>query len=115
MKDLLGTGTFGQVARCEDLQSVGKHVAVKIIKNKPAYRRQAMIEIQILDQLMKVYDPEDKHHIVRMENHFTFRNHLCITFELLSINLYELIKSNRFQGLSTNLIGVFSRQVSFIN
>ena len=35
--------------------------------------------------------------LVHMLESFTFRNHVCMTFELLSMNLYELIKKNRFQ------------------
>lgn len=31
-----------------------------------------------------------------MKDYFVFRRHLCITFELLSINLYEFIKNNNF-------------------
>jgi hypothetical protein len=33
-----------------------------------------------------------------MYEYFYFRNHLCISFELLSINLYEFIKNNNFQA-----------------
>jgi dual specificity protein kinase YAK1 len=32
-------------------------------------------------------------------------------FELLSVNLYELIKQNHFRGLSTNLVRVFTAQL----
>lgn len=46
---MLGQGTFGQVVRCEDLENMGQHVAVKVIKNKKAYLRQAKIEIRILE------------------------------------------------------------------
>lgn len=49
-------------------------------------------------------DPEDKHNNVRMLDHFYFRNHLCIAFECLSINLYDFIKSNNFKGFSMGLI-----------
>ena len=45
------------------------------------------------------------------QEHFTFRNHLCISFELLSINLYELIKQNNFIGLSLGLIKRFAQQM----
>lgn len=31
--------------------------------------------------------------------HFEFRNHLCLVFEKLSINLFDLIKQNKFRGL----------------
>jgi len=39
-----------------------------------------------------------------MLSSFYHRNHLCITFELLHINLYELIKANNFVGLKLTLI-----------
>jgi hypothetical protein len=45
------------------------------------------------------------------QEHFTFRNHLCITFELLSVNLYEFVKQNNFMGLSLGLIRRFAHQV----
>ena len=35
-------------------------------------------------------DPDRAANIVSMLGSFTFRNHLCISFELLSINLYEV-------------------------
>merc|ERR1712170_298193 len=45
-----------------------------------------------------------KHHLLQMYDHFLFRGHLCLVFELLSINLYELIRQNKFRGLPTTLI-----------
>jgi dual specificity protein kinase YAK1 len=46
-----------------------------------------------------------------MKDHFVYRNHLCIVFECLSVNLYELIKQNQFRGLSLNLVRVFVEQL----
>jgi serine/threonine protein kinase len=46
-----------------------------------------------------------------MTEHFYFRNHLCIAMELLSINLYELIKANGFVGFTTALIRRFTSQM----
>eukprot|EP00908_Phaeocystis_cordata_P012370 Transcript_23352.p1 GENE.Transcript_23352~~Transcript_23352.p1 ORF type:complete len:319 (+),score=118.58 Transcript_23352:1116-2072(+) len=46
-----------------------------------------------------------------MRDHFYFRSHLCIAFELLSINLYEFIKNNNFQGVSLPLIRRFAIQL----
>ena len=40
-----------------------------------------------------------------------FRSHTCITFELLSINLYELIKKNKFQGFSLQLVRKFAHSL----
>src|SRR5260221_1458656 len=46
-----------------------------------------------------------------MTEHFYFRSHLCIAMELLSINLYELIKANGFVGFTTDLIRRFTSQM----
>jgi dual specificity tyrosine-phosphorylation-regulated kinase 2/3/4 len=45
---------------------------------------------------------------VRIIDYEAFRKHLIISFELLSLNLYEFIKQNDFQGVSLQLIRRFS-------
>ncbi|KAI7824412.1 kinase-like domain-containing protein [Gamsiella multidivaricata] len=107
--DMLGKGSFGQVAKCYD-HKTGEYVAIKIIRNKKRFHCQAVVEIKILDNLNK-WDPEAKHNLIRMTDNFYFRNHLCIASELLSINLYEFIKSNSFQGFSLGLIKRFCTQL----
>ncbi|KAI9341647.1 kinase-like domain-containing protein [Obelidium mucronatum] len=108
--DLLGQGTFGQVVKCMNIKT-RELVAVKVIKNKPAYYNQSLVEVAILDILNNKWDQSDKYHIVGMKDTFLFRNHLCIVFEMLSANLYELIKQNQFRGLSTTLVRVFVKQI----
>ncbi|CAI9614125.1 unnamed protein product [Staurois parvus] len=49
--------------------------------------------------------------VIHMLESFTFRNHICMTFELLSINLYELIKRNKFQGFSLQLVRKFAHSI----
>ncbi|KAF9257809.1 kinase-like protein [Marasmius fiardii PR-910] len=107
--DTLGKGSFGQVLHCRD-HCTGESVAIKIIRNKKRFHHQALVEIKILDSLKK-WDPEEKHHVIKMTEHFYFRNHLCIAMELLSINLYELIKANGFVGFTTALIRRFTSQM----
>ncbi|TFK46040.1 hypothetical protein OE88DRAFT_1708135 [Heliocybe sulcata] len=107
--DTLGKGSFGQVLRCRD-HCTGESVAIKIIRNKKRFHHQALVEIKILDNLRK-WDNEEKHHVIKMTEHFYFRNHLCIAMELLSINLYELIKANGFVGFTTALIRRFTSQM----
>ncbi|KAG8726990.1 hypothetical protein FRC10_006514 [Ceratobasidium sp. 414] len=75
-----------------------------------AIHHQALVETKILDKLRK-WDPEEKSHVLKTNEHFTFRNHLCIVTELLSINLYELIKANGFAGFTTALIRRFTSQM----
>ena len=124
--DTLGKGSFGQVLQCRD-HCTGESVAIKIIRNKKRFHHQALVEIKILDSLRKwvlilshaemhvtdssYQDPDEKHHVIKMTEHFYFRNHLCIAMELLSINLYELIKANGFEGFTTTLIRRFTTQM----
>ncbi|OMJ93562.1 hypothetical protein SteCoe_3395 [Stentor coeruleus] len=107
--DTLGEGTFGQVVKCKSTK--GLIYAAKVIKNKPVYYMQGLIEVKILSKLNKELDPNDTNHIVRMVDYFVFRNHLIIIFELLSLNIYELIKKNGMRGFSLSLIRSFTKQM----
>ncbi len=107
-------------------------VAIKIIKNKKPFYSQAQIEIKLLKQ-MNQKDPDDQYFIgtlhkiislqaflfvsliflhttVRLYDHFVHRNHLCLVCELLSYNLYDLLRTTNFHGVSLNLIRKFAQQ-----
>lgn len=71
----------------------------------------APFRAQLLFLLTRSQDAEEKHHVIKMTEHFYFRGHLCIAMELLSINLYELIKANNFHGFTTALIRRFTSQM----
>src|SRR5271156_3299624 len=49
--------------------------------------------------------------MVNFTQSFYFRSHLCISTELLDMNLYEFIKSNSFRGFSLKLIRRFTKQL----
>jgi dual specificity tyrosine-phosphorylation-regulated kinase 1 len=119
-----------QVVKAYDL--VDKEwIAIKIIKNKRAFYQQALIEKHLLE-LLNSKDTENKYYIgksplqfpfpmdfdlslcrliVRMKRHFMYRNHLCLVFELLSYNLYELLRNTNFRGVSLNLTRKFAQQL----
>ena len=40
-----------------------------------------------------------------------WRNHLCLVFELLSYNLYDLLRNTSFRGVSLNLTRKFAHQM----
>lgn len=109
MIKIIGKGSFGQVIKAYDHKSL-QNVALKIVRNEKRFHRQAQEEIRILDHLRK-QDKDNTMNIVHMLEHFTFRNHMCITFELLSINLYELIKKNKFQGFNIQLVRKFAHSL----
>lgn len=104
--EVIGKGSFGQVVKAFD-HKLGEMIAIKIIRNKKRFHHQALIEVKILDALRRK-DRDNSHNVVHMREYFYYRNHLCITFELLGMNLYELIKKNNFQGFSVALIRRFA-------
>ncbi|KAI4095032.1 MAG: hypothetical protein LQ344_001879 [Seirophora lacunosa] len=56
-------------------------------------------------------DPQKKHSMVQFTQSFYFRGHLCISTELLGMNLYEFIKCHEFRGFSLKLIRRFAKQL----
>lgn len=48
---------------------------------------------------------------VHLKRHFMFRNHLCLVFEMLSYNLYDLLRNTNFRGVSLNLTRKFAQQM----
>lgn len=49
--------------------------------------------------------------MINFTQSFYFRGHLCISTELLGINLYEFIKAHDFSGFSVKLIRRFTKQM----
>ncbi len=140
---LLGQGTFAQVFHCVETKS-GQNVAVKIVKNKPAYTRQAAVEIDVFrklstiglgssekdegdasamsstvdDSTLSLSTTDDGHApsggngdaIIRLMYYFMHQSHLCLVFEMLGSNLYELLKKRQFRGLPLGVVKTLLRQ-----
>lgn len=109
VENVIGKGSFGRVVKAYD-ELRDEYVAIKIVKSKRAFRKQALIELKILQTLQSA-DPNDEFNIVRMKDEFLHHNHQCIVFELLSMNLYQLLRDTRYYGVSLNLVRKFARQL----
>lgn len=105
----LGKGSFGVVLKCYD-HKTREYMALKILKNKRRLYKQGLVEAKLIKHLNDK-DLDDKKNIIRRIDQFNFRKHLMIIFEMLSVNLYEFIKMNHFQGFSLNLIKRFAIQI----
>ncbi|CAH8854724.1 unnamed protein product [Trichobilharzia szidati] len=98
----LGKGSFGHVVHAID-HCTKQQVAVKIVKSEARFTRQAVEEIRILKAL-NAQQNDGEYNVVHLLDHFMFRGHVCMVFELLYINLYELIYRNNFRGFSQSLV-----------
>ena len=104
----LGQGTFGNVVKCKDIKT-NEMVAIKILKKSSRILRIGKQELEIFNTLQNNQTTETC--IVTKLDDFIFRGHLCIVFELLSTNLFDLIKKNNFQGLQSQFIRSVATQI----
>lgn len=70
-----------------------------------------LTELVILKKLVG-QDPENKRHCVRFLSSFKYRNHLCLVFESLHMNLREVLKKfGRNIGLKLTAVRAYAKQL----
>ncbi|GFP96609.1 serine/threonine-protein kinase prp4 homolog [Phtheirospermum japonicum] len=109
-----GKGVFSIVVRAKDLKAKRgepEEVAIKIIRSNETMYKAGMDELAILKKLVRS-DPEDKRHCVRFLSTFKYRNHLCLVFESLHMNLREVLKKyGRNVGLRLSAVRAYAKQL----
>jgi serine/threonine protein kinase len=92
--------------QCIDYKDPKKRVvAIKISKNKKFDVDNANVEIKIIKKLNDAQQNENiigAGSIVEMKDHFRFRQHVVIVFEILHKNLYNYLKQ---YGFAKNVMG----------
>jgi dual specificity tyrosine-phosphorylation-regulated kinase 1 len=110
-------------------------VAIKIIKSRKPFLIQAKTEIEILNKVHSIFfqnpnpcahssppytsccvrylqvndkDDGEESNIVRLLDQFMYRNHQCLVFEILSFNLYELLKNTKYVDAAISCVCVLS-------
>lgn len=68
-------------------------------------------ELELLGRL-NAADPDDKYHCLRLFTHFYHRNHLCLVFEPLYMNLREILKKyGKNVGLHIDAVRSYAQQL----
>ncbi|OMJ91008.1 hypothetical protein SteCoe_6470 [Stentor coeruleus] len=107
IQKLLGDGSFGIVIQCYD-HKMQIPVAIKILRKGKKFANIGEMEAGVLDILNA--NGEDNN-IIKKHEQFKFREHFCIVYELLSIDLYQFLKKNEFRGASMSIIKRIAVQI----
>jgi serine/threonine-protein kinase PRP4 len=106
-----GRGVFSCVLICEDTASDGRRVAIKVLKNNDTMRRAGVKELEI-HQLVKTGDTTGRGHVVQLTRHFDHRGHLCLVFELMHMNLKDVLdKFGKGVGIKISAVRVYAKQL----
>uniref|UniRef100_A0A4W3ISN5 Serine/threonine-protein kinase PRP4 homolog n=1 Tax=Callorhinchus milii TaxID=7868 RepID=A0A4W3ISN5_CALMI len=106
-----GQGVFSNVVRARDMAWASREVAVKIIRNNELMQKTGLKELEFLKKLNDA-DPDDKFHCLRLFRHFYHKQHLCLVFEPLSMNLREVLKKyGKDVGLHIKAVRSYSQQL----
>ncbi|XP_062848637.1 dual specificity protein kinase CLK2-like [Trichomycterus rosablanca] len=108
--DTLGEGTFGKVVQCIDHHREGSCVALKIVKNVEKYKEAALLEIKVLKKI-KEKDPHNKESCVWMYGWFDYFDHVCISFELLSLSTFDFMKQNNYSPYTLGQVRHMAYQI----
>lgn len=130
----LGWGHFSTVWLAKD-HKYDTYVALKVQKSSPHYLEAAYDEVEILQRVARMADkPEwketlkqyykdegrteftrDDCQVVQLLNSFIYKgpygNHFCMVFEILGVNLLEIIKRYNYKGIPMHLCRVIAKQV----
>eukprot|EP00467_Chlorarachnion_reptans_P019080 CAMPEP_0114505920 /NCGR_PEP_ID=MMETSP0109-20121206/11125_1 /TAXON_ID=29199 /ORGANISM="Chlorarachnion reptans, Strain CCCM449" /LENGTH=674 /DNA_ID=CAMNT_0001684421 /DNA_START=297 /DNA_END=2322 /DNA_ORIENTATION=- len=105
-----GGGVFSTVLRVQDTLDGNRDLVVKIVRNNESMYKSGLKEVEFL-KLLATRDPEGKKHCVRLYSSFTHRDHLCMVFEPMAMNLRELLKKMGGVGLSIAALQAYSKQL----
>ena len=125
----IGWGQFSTVWLAKD-NVTNIYVALKIQKSSFHYTEAAMEEIGILIRVSKGCDdpiwlrsleeyniPSTQRgsFVVQLLNHFVHKGkngkHICMVFEILGVNLLEIIKLYEYKGIPIPLVRTIARQI----
>lgn len=98
--------------------------ALKVIRNLDSLSKQAETEVGILNRLRMPGEganglagdkseggTDPRSLVVQLHQHFRYKDHTCLVFEALGVNLLQLLQQNGCRGLSLSLVRFFAKQL----
>lgn len=102
-----GKGAFSNVIRAVSL-TTNEPVAIKLLRNNAYMKRSGRNEMKICKKLSDE-DPLGEHNIIKMKTSFEDRDHLCLVFEPMDLNLRQVIKKyGNHVGLSIKAVRFYA-------
>lgn len=105
--NILGKGTFANTYKCFDHKQK-QFCAVKILKNNKRFQFLSEKEVKILKKI-KENNIDKKFGVVHMLDHYKFRKHYCIVFELLDMSLLQHLKLNNRRSFPIEVCKSFTK------
>lgn len=107
LNSFLNEGAFGKVLECVNL-STGETVAMKIVPKRLVWDGER--EVAMLQKLRKL--DSDKNNLIRFIEHFKdHHGRVCMVFEMLDMNLHELMEWRCFKPLHLGEIRIITKQI----
>ena len=105
-----GKGVFSTVLCCVDTE-LNETVAIKVLRSIEKMTKDAKNELSLLEEI-KSKDPQNTKHCIPVYKSFMYRNHLCIVFPYMALNLRDTLrKYGAGTGLSLMAVQSFGRQL----
>uniref|UniRef100_A0A3B4XFA8 Protein kinase domain-containing protein n=1 Tax=Seriola lalandi dorsalis TaxID=1841481 RepID=A0A3B4XFA8_SERLL len=102
----LGHGSYGKVAQCTRLDTNEK-IAVKILRSDMSWAGKR--EAAVLKKIRKL--DHDKNNLVKFHESFEYKGHICLTFEMLHLSIYDFMSCRDFKPMHLTEIRVITQQM----
>ena len=99
----IGKGAYSNVYKCLDFKR-NQNVAIKAIRNDSKFINSGNKEIKILEKL-------NHKSICNFIKYFHIEKHHFIVFQLYKGNIYQYIKSTRFQPMKPHIVSQIAKQL----
>ena len=103
----LGDGAFGRCFKAESRRS-GRQYAIKVIKPVRRHIKNARVECRIARTVNRRLGSE---YFAKLHDSFDFGDNFIMIFELLGINLGDLLELNRDRGFPLPVVQNWARQL----